>query len=46
MAKKVTELDMETGKSRSGKVARAKRADFDIAIVDTRAKRVIRNLIH
>jgi len=45
MAKKITELDMETGKSRSGKVARARRGEFESSNRDTARKRAIRALI-
>lgn len=39
------QLNENTGRVETRRVARAKRGDFDITIVDTRAKRWIRNLI-
>lgn len=47
MAKRVTEQDPYSGKVVTGKAPKkARQGDFDIAIVDTRGKRIIRNLFH
>lgn len=44
MAKTHGQVNESTGKIESRKVRGAKRVDFPVTIVDTRAKRIARNL--
>jgi hypothetical protein len=44
MAQRQGQVNENTGRVESKKVAKAKRGDFDITIIDTKAKRIARNL--
>lgn len=44
MAKKVGEIDEETGRFASKKMRRVREVDWPVTIVDTRAKRIKRSL--
>lgn len=45
MARTQGQLNENTGRVETRRVARARRTDFTISVVDTRTKRWIRNLV-
>jgi hypothetical protein len=44
MAKKVGQVNESTGRVETRRVKKAREADFDITIIDSRRKRIARNL--